>query len=484
MKQIFISSVQKEFERERAAIKRMIETDPIIKPHFKTFVFEIDAPAADKTTRQVYLEEIEKSDVYLLLVGDKYGCCEEGSVSPTEQEYDKAVESGKTKLVMVRGTDNSKREEREAKFLNKVSDGRVRVRYQNSESGDALGDLLDEVRNSIRDLMIDEGILSEIPYEDQSPSDVSWDEIDDARVRWFVRTAIENRKADYKPDMSVVDVLRSLHLLNRRTWLPTNAALLLFGKDVQDRFPSSLVKCVSFFGTEKEKPSEDAIQLEGDVFRVADGAVSFIRKHLNNGVGVRVNGALADDVQEIPISVIAEAVNNAVAHRNYSSHGSVQVEVYRDRVEIINPGRLHFSMTVADLYKKHESLPPNLRIAHAMYYAKYIEELGTGITELLKKCRRHGLKRPLLEESSGKFRIVLWRRVKKVGRAESLRFELQVVEYLRSVGVNGAKLSDLQQFAGDLPRGTCQSSLRKLRKEGKIRMEGSTSAAKWFSVYQ
>ena len=50
MKQIFVSSVQKEFERERAAIKRMIETDPIIKPHFKAFVFEIDAPAADKTS--------------------------------------------------------------------------------------------------------------------------------------------------------------------------------------------------------------------------------------------------------------------------------------------------------------------------------------------------------------------------------------------------------------------------------------------------
>ena len=132
---------------------------------------------------------------------------------------------------------------------------------------------------------------------------------------------------------------------------------------------------------------------------------------------------------------------------NNASMGSVQVEVYRDRVEVINPGRLHCSMTVADLYKKHESLPPNLRIAHTMYYAKYIEELGTGITELLKKCRKHDLKRPLLEETSGKFRIVLWRRVnKKFGRAESLRFELQVVEYLKSVGENGAKFSDLQQM--------------------------------------
>ena len=73
--------------------------------------------------------------------------------------------------------------------------------------------------------------------------------------------------------------------------------------------------------------------------------------------------------------------------------------------------------------------------AHAMYYAKYIEELGTGITELLKKCREHGLKRPLVEESSGKFRIILWRRANaKVGSADLLRFELLVVEYLKTVG--------------------------------------------------
>ena len=50
MKRVFISSVQKEFERERAAIKRMIESDPILKPYFSTFVFEIDAPASDKPT--------------------------------------------------------------------------------------------------------------------------------------------------------------------------------------------------------------------------------------------------------------------------------------------------------------------------------------------------------------------------------------------------------------------------------------------------
>ena len=49
MKQIFVSSVQKEFERERSAIKRMIESDPILKPYFKTFVFDVDVPVSEET---------------------------------------------------------------------------------------------------------------------------------------------------------------------------------------------------------------------------------------------------------------------------------------------------------------------------------------------------------------------------------------------------------------------------------------------------
>ena len=99
MKRLFISSVQKEFEHERAAIKRMIESDPILKPYFTVFVFEIDAPASDKSTQQVYLGEIEKSDIYLVLIGNRYGYCREGELSPTEQEFDKARELGLTNLV-------------------------------------------------------------------------------------------------------------------------------------------------------------------------------------------------------------------------------------------------------------------------------------------------------------------------------------------------------------------------------------------------
>lgn len=409
MKQIFISSVQKEFERERAAIKKMIESDPILSPNFKVFVFEIDAPAADKSTQQVYLKEIEKSDIYLLLVGNKYGYCKEGEVSPTEQEFDKALELGLTKLVFVRGTDNSKRDAREALFLDKVSRERVRVRYQDSDPEQAVGDLLDEVRNSLRDIMLDDGILSDKPFEDQCPVDASLDDIDASRVAWFVERAVRIRKAKYPSNPSVVDVLRSLHLYDAKRNAPTKAGVLLFGRDVQGPFPSSAIKCACYPGTEKRKPNTDMELVEGDLFQMADQAIAFISRHLNHGAGVHSHGAAADDVDEIPNSVIAEAVNNAIAHRNYASIGSIQVEVYSDRVEVISPGRLHRAITVADLYRKHESFATNPRIARAMYQVKYIETIGTGITDLLKECKAKGLREPLLEEVSGRFRIVIWR---------------------------------------------------------------------------
>ena len=119
--------------------------------------------------------------------------------------------------------------------------------------------------------------------------------------------------------------------------------------------------------------------------------------------------------------MIAEAVNNAIAHRNYASIGSIQVEVYSDRVEVISPGRLHRAISVADLYMKHESHAVNPRIARAMYQVKYIETMGTGVTDLLDACKANGLKRPLLEEVPSGFRIVIWRPKAVANRGGAMR---------------------------------------------------------------
>lgn len=102
---IFISSVQKEFEQVRQDLKAFLLGDAVLRRFVSgVFLFE-DLPAADRRADQVYLEEVERCDVYLGIFGYDYGFEDEDGISPTEHEYHHAAEHGKTRLVFVWGSD-------------------------------------------------------------------------------------------------------------------------------------------------------------------------------------------------------------------------------------------------------------------------------------------------------------------------------------------------------------------------------------------
>ena len=70
---------------------------------------------------------------------------------------------------------------------------------------------------------------------------------------------------------------------------------------------------------------------------------------------------------EIPREVVAEAIVNAVAHRDYTSNGSVQVMLFADRLEVWNPGGLPPSLTLEKLRHPHGSVPGNPQLAEPLY---------------------------------------------------------------------------------------------------------------------
>ena len=101
---------------------------------------------------------------------------------------------------------------------------------------------------------------------------------------------------------------------------------------------------------------------------------------------------------------------NAVCHRDYYSNGSIQVMLFKNRLEIWNPGRLPIGLTVENLKEPHNSLPFNPLLAEPMYLSGYIEKLGTGTEDIVKKCKSYGLKPPVFVQDS-MFRVILWRNV-------------------------------------------------------------------------
>ena len=61
---IFVSSVQSEFAQEREALREYVRGDPLLRRFFDLFLFE-DAPAADRRPDELYLDEVERCDVYV-----------------------------------------------------------------------------------------------------------------------------------------------------------------------------------------------------------------------------------------------------------------------------------------------------------------------------------------------------------------------------------------------------------------------------------
>ena len=122
--------------------------------------------------------------------------------------------------------------------------------------------------------------------------------------------------------------------------------------------------------------------------------MDFVLSKINLAVGTREHSTQAPVAYEMPPEVVREAIVNAVAHRDYTSNGSVQVMPFSDRVEVWNPGTLPPSLTLEKLRQPHGSVPGNPLLAEPLYLTKYIERMGTGTGDMIERCRNAGLAEP------------------------------------------------------------------------------------------
>ena len=162
------------------------------------------------------------------------------------------------------------------------------------------------------------------------------------------------------------------------------------------------------FPTEVKKKTMLSYQVyHGNVFELIDSAVGFVMQHIDAQVGTHTTTSV-EVKYEIPIEAVTELIVNAVTHRSYESNGSVEVMLFKDRLEVWNPGQLPAGLTPAKLKEAHNSLPPNPTLANSVYLAGYIERVGTGTTEVVEVCKNAGLKTPeFIQEED--FRAIIWR---------------------------------------------------------------------------
>ncbi len=396
---IFISSVQTEFKHKREALRDYLRGDPLMQRFFDVFLFE-DVPASDRPPDNLYLDEVKQSDVYVGLFGNDYGSEDSDGISPTEREFDQATASGIHRLIFIKGTNNDDRHPKMQALIRKAQTGLIRKRFNDTE------ELIAALYAALVEYLSSKDLVRSEPFDASPCSKASLDDLNSEQMDWFIRTARNARDFPLTEGTSAEVLLGHLNLLNGGR--PTNAAVLAFGKAPQQFLISSEVKCAHFHGTEVAKPIPSYQIYKGTAFQLVDQAVDFVLSKIALSVGTRAESTQAPVSYEIPKEVVTEAIVNAVAHRDYTSNASVQVMLFSDRLEVLNPGRLPYPLTPEQLRDTHPSVPNNRLLARSLYLAQYIEEMGTGTLDMIRRCRDSNLREPEFTDSSG-FKTTIWR---------------------------------------------------------------------------
>lgn len=166
-------------------------------------------------------------------------------------------------------------------------------------------------------------------FEEKVNKDVTWDDISKEKIRNFLKEA----GIDIKRVVSR-DILASLSMAHDDKI--TNAGVLFFAKNPRNFILQSQMTMIAFKGKDRVH-IYDRQDVQDDLLTQFNSAVMFLKKHLNRRSEIK--GINRKDIYEIPLEALREAVANAIIHRDYSVRGtSLMVELYDDRVEIINPG--------------------------------------------------------------------------------------------------------------------------------------------------
>ncbi|MBL7132146.1 MAG: DUF4062 domain-containing protein [Candidatus Omnitrophica bacterium] len=404
---IFVSGVQKELKAERRTVKEFVHKDVLLSEYFDVFLFE-DAPAKSKSAEKAYIEEVRKSDIYIGILGQKYGSSGKGALPPTDAEFREAKAKHKEILVYIKGqnTVDKSRDPGVQKLIKEIRNPKAGYSYRRFEDADELTNLVYE---SLISFLKEKGEIGKAGFDQRICEGAKFSDIDKAKVKWFLKVARAKRNLPLGLDSSIKDVFTHLKLIKDDKL--TNSAILLFGKNPRKFFDQAKIKCVQLPSTEVVKPfTSYHIYEEENLFEQIDKAVAFVLDAIKFPVIQQKNTVQVARPREIPEFALEEAIVNAVAHRNYNTTSSVQVMVFLDRVEIWNSGTLPETLKVEDLKKSHASHPANTTLANVLYFANYIQQVGSGTTEMVRQCKEHGLPEPeFVSVRNLEFRTILAR---------------------------------------------------------------------------
>lgn len=248
-------------------------------------------------------------------------------------------------------------------------------------------------RDEIREFFYHEGL-------------VYFDEKTNERFAWprdLDPTAYETmlKACNITPTLDAKLLLNNLGLLKGEQM--TYAGSLLLGANGSRIVPGSSINCCLFQGTTTTRILDQKIY-SGDFLSNYHAAVNYLLSHLNTSYEI---GFERTEQLELPETALREALLNAMGHRDYQKPGDLQIHLFQDRLEFVNPGGLVGGLTIDTLGTR--SIPRNPLLFGMMQRMDLVEKVGSGFKRIYDLCDKQKCPRPEIQADRDWFRLIFRR---------------------------------------------------------------------------
>lgn len=248
--------------------------------------------------------------------------------------------------------------------------------------------------------------LEENQWENQI-SNKKIDDVDETLLKQYTNHAHEVGRltisyTDKKTVLNQLELTQDEYLLN--------AGKVLFSDDITQDIQ------LAIFATSERTTFNDIQRHHGPITKLVDLTETYIKNNIH--WKVEFDGSRErKEKPEVPMDAVREALLNSFCHKDYSTGQSNEVAIYKDRIEIYNPGHFPDGYEPKDFIENPERpVRRNPRIARILYYSKDIESFGTGLKRIADACKAAGVKYEFKMLKSG-FVVCFYRSEEKADKS-------------------------------------------------------------------
>ena len=200
--------------------------------------------------------------------------------------------------------------------------------------------------------------------------------------------------------------LQSLGFVNEAGYLLNGAVLFMDNYDGK----KTEVQCSVFSGFNKGSDRVVTInRFNGNITSTIDYIIEFVNLRMNHSM-VKLDNARVN-IDAFPLRALFEGVINAVAHRDYYLDGTqIQVDMFKDRLEISSPGGFYRGEKLGKTYDLSGIISKrrNELICGVLVACNVMEAAGTGFDKIVEEYASADEKhKPYIYSRSDHFTLVL-----------------------------------------------------------------------------